>query len=136
MTDMDRASVAYRNTAVQTAAPDRLLLMLYDGLIQFLEAAKRALVEGRRADAHAFLLRSQDILRELTVTLKMDYEISHSLAALYDYYHRRLVEANVTKDPVPVEEVLEQVRELREAWANAALALRQASVRAEQLGSI
>ncbi|MDI3256913.1 MAG: flagellar export chaperone FliS [Kyrpidia sp.] len=129
MTNAHHASAAYRSAAVQTATPDRLLLMLYDGLIQFLEGARAALGDGKFADAHRQLLRSQDILRELMVTLNMEYEISRSLMALYEYYHRRLVEANVAKRSEPVDEVLGQVRELREAWAGAAAAWRETAGR-------
>ncbi|MBX6395056.1 MAG: flagellar export chaperone FliS [Alicyclobacillaceae bacterium] len=125
MTHASQAYAAYRATAVQTAGPDRLLLMLYDGLIQFLQGAREALIAKRWEDAHRHLVRSQDIVRELMVTLNRDYDISKSLMALYDYYHRRLVEANVKKQVEPVDEVLGHVRELREAWAQAALAWRQ-----------
>ncbi|MDI3328442.1 MAG: flagellar export chaperone FliS [Alicyclobacillaceae bacterium] len=127
MTDARQAYAAYRAASVQTAPPDRLLLMLYDGLVQFLEGAREALSARRWEDAHRQLVRSQDILRELMVTLNMEYEISRSLMALYDYYYRRLVEANVKKETGPVEEVLAHVRELREAWAQAALASRHSN---------
>jgi len=52
-------------------------------------------------------------------TLDMKYEVSHNLMALYDYLHRRLVEANTRKDVAALEEVLRFVTELRDTWAEA-----------------
>jgi uncharacterized small protein (DUF1192 family) len=52
-------------------------------------------------------------------TLNMDYEISEKLLALYDYLHRRLVEANIHKDVEIINEVRGFLVELRDAWQEA-----------------
>ncbi|MDN5293480.1 MAG: flagellar secretion chaperone FliS [Eubacteriales bacterium] len=112
-------SQAYRQTAVETAPPGKLILMLYDGALRFLQQAEEALVEGKREEAHKFLLRVQDIITELQVNL--DFErggvIAVSLNSLYAYFLRRLTEANVRKDPTPVREVYGLLQDLRQAWA-------------------
>ena len=46
--------------------------------------------------------KAQKILRYLDQTLDPQYEISGSLSALYDYFIRRLVEANLHKDNGPI----------------------------------
>jgi flagellar protein FliS len=120
------AYAAYRHTSIQTASPDRLLIMLYDGLISALERAKAAIERGDAAEAHGQLVKAQDIIREgLLAPLDMRYEVSHSLAQLYEYYHRRLVEANLRKDVEPVNEVLTHVRGWRETWLQAAAKARE-----------
>jgi flagellar protein FliS len=107
----------YRELAVQTANPGKLLLMLYDGLVLFLKQAGNAIESGSSQDAHNFLLKAQDIISELICTLNMDYEVSKNLFQLYDYLKRRLVEANLKKDKQIVEEVLSLATELRDTWA-------------------
>ncbi|KUK30987.1 MAG: Flagellar biosynthesis protein FliS [Thermoanaerobacterales bacterium 50_218] len=107
----------YRQTQVLAATPERLVLMLYEGAIRFLGEAKVAIAENNLAKAHEKLVRAQDIFTELQVSLNMDYEISKPLASLYDYFKRRLIEANVKKDVSIIDEILELVRPLKDAWA-------------------
>ncbi len=110
----------YKTTSVQTADPGKLLLMLYDGLLLSLRKGKQAVEAGKLKEAHQNLIKAQDIVSELMSTLKMEYEISQNLFQLYDYWKRRLVEANVKKDTQIIDEVLSLVRELRAVWAQAA----------------
>jgi flagellar protein FliS len=110
----------YRNVAVTTARGEKLLLMLYDGLILDLKQAKQAIEQKDPATAHTYLMKSQEIVFELMRTLKMEYEISARLFSLYEYLRRRLVTANTRKDAAIVEEVLKIVTGLRAAWAAAA----------------
>lgn len=125
------AHTAYRSASVQTATPERLLIMLYDGLIRLMKTAQSAIVAGDVPEAHKNLIKSQDIVIELKSTLKMEYEISHALAALYDYFLRRLQEANVSKTPEPLEDILPRVEELREAWVQAAVIVRSESANSQ-----
>lgn len=120
---------AYRQSSIQTATPERLLIMLYDGLITELDRAGNAIREENVAEAHAHLVKAQDILREgLWGPLDTQYEVGQSLATLYEYLHRRLVQANVQKDNTLVEEVLGHVRGLREVWVETAAKAQQERV--------
>lgn len=116
---MPNAYQQYRHTQVNTATPEELTLMLYDGLIRFINVARKSVGEKNVEEAHRANLRAQDIISELMNTLNMNYEISHSLYALYDYMKRRLVEANIKKDVAVLDEVLGMARELRETWSQA-----------------
>lgn len=107
----------YLQAAVATAPPGRLLLMLYDGAINFLSRAVEALGKRDYEEANRFIVRAQDIIAELISALDMKYDVAHSLSQLYDYFNRRLIEANVKKDSVPAAEVEGYLRELREIWA-------------------
>ncbi len=109
----------YREVQVLTASPERLVLLLYEGAIRFLEEARAALDGRDLAKAHERLTRTQDILTELITGLDFNYEVSSNLYRLYDYFRRRLVEANVRKDPGAVQEVLRFLKELRDTWREA-----------------
>jgi flagellar protein FliS len=109
----------YQQNAVQTASPERLLLMLYDGAIRFMNQAKMYLEKGDLELVHSNLVKAQDIITELMVTLNMDYEISHQLLPLYEYYRHRLIEANTKKIAEPIDEVLGYMTELRQTWEQA-----------------
>jgi len=120
MNPSNLAQNMYQKTAAQTASPEKLLLMLYDGAIKHTKAALKGLHDCRNEDAHVHLLKVQEILEELIISLNMDYEISKHLRSLYEYFISKLVEANVSKDTAGVELVLDFLSELRETWAQAA----------------
>jgi flagellar secretion chaperone FliS len=109
----------YQKNQVSTAKPEELTLMLYNGGIKFLQQSKLA-IEGKDfAKANSSILRTQDIITELMLTLNRDYEISESLSNLYDYMKQRLVEANMKKDMEILDEVIGMLQELRTTWQQA-----------------
>jgi flagellar secretion chaperone FliS len=111
---------AYKKASVQTS-PAKLLLMLYDGLIQSIHLGHTAIQEKRIEDVNRQLVKAENIVRELQTSLKMEYEISSSLTQLYDYFYRRLVEANIHKDVSALDEILPMIEDLRESWYQASI---------------
>jgi len=114
----------YQTQAVLTASPGQLVLMLYDGALRFLAQAHAAMEadqnEWRRFEViNRNLQKAQNIIAELRGTLNHEAggEVAANLDQLYDYYNRRLFQANLKKDPAPVAEVEGLLRELRDAWA-------------------
>jgi flagellar protein FliS len=118
----------YRATRVQTAGSVDLVVMLYQGAVKFIRLGIQALEHDDPKAAHANLVRAQDIVVELLGSLNRDAggQIANQLAGVYDYCFRRLVTANVRKDPAPAREVLGIVRDLGMAWQEIALQQRQA----------
>jgi flagellar protein FliS len=109
----------YQNNMVNTASPQELTLMLYNGLIKFLNLSIQGIEEKSIEKANNYILRSEDIIEEFMRTLDMNYEVSSGLLSLYDYMNNRLIEANIKKDKVIVEEVLGLAEDLRDTWAQA-----------------
>ena len=115
----------YLETAVQTATPAQLLIMLCDGAIRFLRQSIEAIQKKNYTAANEYLLRTQDIISEFAITLDRSAEIAGPLSRLYEYFNYRLVQANIKKSAEPAEEVLGYLVELRETWAQAAQQLKQ-----------
>jgi flagellar protein FliS len=115
----------YRTNSVLTASPGQLVLMLYDGALKALTLADEAMARPsddfrRIAVINEQLLKAQRILSELQGTLNFeagDGKLAREMDRLYDYYIRKLLEANIRKDPAPVKEVERLLRELRDGWA-------------------
>lgn len=114
----------YRANSVLTASPGQLVLMLYDGALKALHVAREGFErpddDPRRFEViNTQLIKAQTILHELQSTLNHEAggEFSRTMERLYDYYIRRLTEANLRKQVEPVAEVERLVRELRDAWA-------------------
>jgi flagellar protein FliS len=114
---------SYRKVATQTASPGQLVLMLYEGAISFLE---KGLVGFDHADPLEFnqtisnnVLRAQAIIHEMNSRLDMKQggEIADNFRRLYNYFYRRLQEANLRKQKEPIEEVVMRLRVLRDSWS-------------------
>lgn len=114
---------SYKSVAVTTAPPGQLVLMLYDGALRFMATARQGFGEeniGRRIETiHNNLIKAQNILRELQYSLDMKAggEFSQRMFALYEFMTFQLQEANVKKQPEPIEVVERLLGEIRNAWA-------------------
>jgi len=108
----------YKQVQVKTANKEKLLIMLYQGCIKFLRLAKKSIEEEDIQGANNYIIRSQDIIRELMNTLDMEKggEVATNLYSLYDFMNRKLIEANVDKDIEKIETVEEMMMELLESW--------------------
>ena len=114
---------SYQQVATQTAPPGQLVLMLYEGAIRFLERAQGGFQLEDPAEFNQTIsnniLRAQDIIFELNVTLNIEQggELAATLRQLYDYMGRKLMDANLQKDPEPLKDVVQRMTVLRDAWA-------------------
>jgi flagellar protein FliS len=106
-------------SVVLTASKEELTLMLYEGAIKFCNQAVMAIEKKDYDKANAHIMRVEDIVREFQITLDRGYEISNQLDALYDYMHRRLIEANINKDIEIINEVRDLLRDFRDTWKEA-----------------
>ena len=115
-----RAYGQYQRVQAETATPGQLVLMLYQGCIRFAQRGRVALEEGNHEAARRHLLRAQDIVAELMGSLNLEAgDLAGNLLRLYEYLHRRLVQANIKRDPAAAAEVEELVRSLLPAWEEA-----------------
>ncbi len=108
----------YLETAVETASPARLIVMLYDGAIRFINEAMAAMRQRDYETQNARLQRAQKILAELISSLDFDKggEIAENLFRLYTYMYNQLVEANIQDSIERLEHVIDLLSDLREAW--------------------
>ena len=130
----------YRATKVQTAGSVDLVVMLYQGAVRFIRLGIEAIERNDGEATHKNLVRAQDIVVELLGSLNREAggQIAEQLASVYDYCFRRLVTANVKKDPEPAREVVRILRDLGSAWQEIAAQQRQAQLqdKAAVLGSM
>lgn len=107
---------AYREKALQTASRGDLTLLLYNGCIKFVDKAKQAIESDDMEAKNKYMIRAQDIIRELMVTLKTDSEIGQNMFRLYDFIHHRLMEANINNDLKALEEARSFIVDFRDTW--------------------
>ena len=66
----------YRLNAINTATPEELTLMLYNGALKFCNQAMVAFEQEDYIKANKLIQRVEDIIREFQITLNRKYQIS------------------------------------------------------------
>ncbi|MEA2466821.1 MAG: flagellar secretion chaperone FliS [Thermoleophilaceae bacterium] len=117
MTPYAQAQQAYRDSAILTAPPERLVVMLYDGANRFLMQGAMALRAGDLTVMNDRLRRAEAIITELRQTLDMSQgEVASNLESIYSFCQRLLLEARLQQDAERIEQVAKLLRDLRDAW--------------------
>ena len=110
---------AYRSNAVETASPEQLTLMCYDGAIRFMNRAARAIDAQDLGAASNSVGRAQAIINELNITLDMAAggEIARNLRDIYLFVNRHLGSALTNRQSSDILQAIALITELRDAWA-------------------
>lgn len=126
----------YKKNAVNSASPLRLVIMLYDGAIKFINLGRTALVNKDLYNQNLYLQKAQRIITELTSSLDMERggEVSTNLFALYTYTYNQLVTGNLQDDTVSLDAAEAVLRDLRDGWIQMELQQKQTKIE-ERLAS-
>ena len=106
----------YQNCRIMTASPAELTLMLYEGAIKFCNIAQMAMEKKDYEKANVNMQKARNIIVELQTTLNFDYPVAKDFDIIYSFIFERMTAANISKDPAVVDEILVQLRELRDIW--------------------
>jgi len=109
----------YYETQINTATPEELTLMLYNGCIRFIKQAHNFMLVNDVNGKSQAISKAINIINELQATLNMDYEISKQLESLYIYFQERLLYVSIHLDQEALEEILGMITELRDTWHEA-----------------
>ena len=119
----NRALSTYANvdlvSAVNSASPLQLILLLYDGAIGSLATAKGHMQDMKFAEKGRLISKAIGIIEGLRSVLDFERggDISKNLNDLYEYMKHRLTIANLKNDPEGPAEVIRLLNDLRSAWA-------------------
>ncbi len=111
----------YKDTEIQTADQGKLIIMLYDGAIRFLNIAIDNMDFRKYDIVNNNIIKAQDIVTELMLSLNMEQggEIAQNLFNIYAYLKKRLIEGNIKKDPEILREIIKHLSNLKSAWEEA-----------------
>jgi len=111
----------YQQNQVNTASPEQVLVMLYDGAIRFTVQALQGIAENDRVKKAEAISRAMGIITTLSDTLDHDIggEIAENLDALYNFMVQELTKANLNSDPAHLKTVEGLLHDLRSAWVEA-----------------
>ena len=105
-------------SAAAFASPHRLIQMFMEGALESLSKAKGHIQRGEVAAQGEQIGRAISIIGGLREGLNLEAggDLAANLDALYDYMQRRLLEANLKTNESIVDEVIERLRTIKEAW--------------------
>lgn len=112
----------YQNVQVTTSKPEKILIMLYDGAINFTKIAIDKLARGDVAGKGMYIGKAHAIVAELMDTLNHEVggEIARQLERLYLYLIDEFVAANINNAPGHLENALRIMTTMRDTWVEAA----------------
>lgn len=114
---------AYAKVGVESgvigADPHKLISMLYQGALLAISNARNNLLNNDIPAKGAAISKAILIIDEglkSSLNKKVGGELSHNLAALYDYMNARLLTANLSNDIAALDEVARLLNDLKGAW--------------------
>lgn len=110
----------YKNNSVQHSSKDQMLIMLVDGAVRFSKQSEEALKNKDMKKSHEYLVRTQDIITELMVSLDTsagDWAVQ--MFNVYSFIKEKLVEANLKKDVNVLHQAMPLINEVRDIWHEA-----------------
>jgi flagellar biosynthetic protein FliS len=113
----------YLEASIETASKEDLMVKVFDAIVLFTRKAVERMkaepadIQGR----HNFLRTAQKACAAAidAIDFELGGELAESNAALYRFWYRELVAANIEGDVKRAEGVLPQMLIIRNAWAEA-----------------
>ncbi|MBN2781787.1 MAG: flagellar export chaperone FliS [Campylobacterales bacterium] len=107
----------YAQNNIGVESPQKLVEMLYEGVLRFNAQAKKAAKDGNIEKRLYWINRSIDIITELIITLDMKQgEIAAYLSGLYSYQIQLLSKAAAFDEIENIDECSTVFKGLLEAW--------------------
>ena len=110
----------YRRDSIENAPPLKLVRMLYQGAIRFLDRAMACEAKDPRSQFMHWFDRADAIVTELRVSLEKSHapEVSDNLEQLYLFCESEMQRAMNDRDPSTLPAVRKVLSQLLEAWTS------------------
>ena len=104
--------------ATQTVARTKQIVMLYDGVIRFVQQAKEAILENRIEDRYNMLTKATEVLLGLQACL--DFENGgHIARVLYQFYSHidsQIFLIHRNNSTQTCDEIITEMKKMRDVW--------------------
>lgn len=109
----------YKQQSVDTMTSGEMLILLFDGAVRNVTSAGLALDKQDYAVFEIAVEKTDKIIRYLSATLNMEYEISKDLYRLYDYFLYQLSRLRAGRNKEIVQELKKMLMKLRDTFKEA-----------------
>lgn len=124
----------YQQSNVNTADPKKIMIMLFDACIQFLQKASIGIQQNNLAEKTNNINSAKQILREFMRTIDLENGNDTS-KTLYLFYNKRiniLTKASINKDKAAVDQCIADLTDIKLAFEEAIRIVNQDISRSEQ----
>ena len=107
----------YQETNVNTADPKKIMIMLFDGCIQFLQKAVVGIEQKNLAEKTNNINSAKQILREFmrTIDLENGNDTSKHLYLFYNKKINVLTKASINRDAEAVKQTIQDLTDIKQA---------------------
>jgi len=121
----NNALSTYKETKIKTAGQGQLIIMLYEEAVkqltralEMMDSNKQKKDPGKIEQISKSVMKTEEIVTELMVSLDFEQggEISKNLFALYSWFNRELLEANIAQDTDRIKTVRDMLADLKDTW--------------------
>ena len=112
---------AYKAQSLEGASPVEITIALYDGIVRFMNQAIDAVEQNDADQRRAAVKRAMDIVMHLQVTLdrKQGGKPAEALTEFYTAMFALMLQGSQANSKQKFEQVIANVRNVREAWKRA-----------------
>lgn len=106
-------------TATQTVPGTRQVVMLYDGVVRYLQQAREAMQGGRIEERYNLLIKASEIIFGLQSCLDFDNggDIAKILHNFYSSADARIFALHRAGNPEEYDRIITDIRQMRDAWS-------------------
>jgi len=117
--DPNSAVNTYRDRSIETAPPVKIVRLLYEGALRYIERARRQDPADPSSDFLFWIRRAEDIVSELRMSLERERApaLCDTLERLYLFVESQLGEAAGERAIEPLEGARKVLATLLEAWS-------------------
>ncbi len=112
---------------VNSASPEQLVVILYDGAIQWLQMAKRELLTYQNSipdwtNFNKYMHMSTRVINHLQESLDFNVQddLTHNLFSIYNFLYNKISKATISKNEKDLESLIEFLSDLRSTWSEVA----------------
>lgn len=109
----------YRINSIYTMTGAELVITLYDEMVKKLNQSKILIEHGDQDRANEYIDKVREIIKHLKITLEPGSDISDNLTSIYNFLNVELIKIKANKSGKGIDEVLDIIKELRDAWKEA-----------------
>ncbi len=116
--NLEQAAQTYKQASIENAPPIKIVRMLYQGAIRFLDIAAGEDPQDPASRFVEFVGKADDIVSELRLALDLSQpgDVAVNLEQLYFYAEERLGQAQLERSAAPLAETRSILVKLLEAW--------------------
>jgi len=116
--DVQAAAQAYRSSSIETAPPIKIVRLLFEGALRFLDRAAAEDPSDPQSEFLHFLHRTDAIVSELRLAIdhSAESEVTGNLEALYLFCETEIGRASIDRTSEPLAGVRDVLTTLLSAW--------------------